>query len=223
MPPMAWSIRASVRRWSPGPTTSTSSCSCSAPRPRCSTRSRRPTGGRSGGTTAPSGSPRTASSTWARLPRPGAADLVAETLAVVLRDRRPDQPRRRRTRGVVGGRRLADPGHRDRGPRSRSDGRPARRGDGDLDHPGSSVAHGSRLGPPPDRPENQRTGRRPRAHGDRSGEDRGRKANVASTAALVLGSDAEAWLTERGVHARLVLADGSVRRIGELGRPRRRG
>ena len=39
-------------------------------------------------------------------------------------------------------------------------------------------------------------------------------ANVASTAALVLGSDAEAWLTERGVHARLVLADGSVRRVG---------
>jgi thiamine biosynthesis lipoprotein len=39
-------------------------------------------------------------------------------------------------------------------------------------------------------------------------------ANVASTAALVLGSAAEAWLAERGVHARLVLADGSVRRVG---------
>ena len=39
-------------------------------------------------------------------------------------------------------------------------------------------------------------------------------ANVASTAALVLGSEAEAWLGDRGVHARLVLADGSVRRVG---------
>jgi FAD:protein FMN transferase len=39
-------------------------------------------------------------------------------------------------------------------------------------------------------------------------------ANVASTAALVLGRDAEAWLVERGVHARLVLADGAVRRTG---------
>lgn len=39
-------------------------------------------------------------------------------------------------------------------------------------------------------------------------------ANVASTAALVLGNEAEAWLTERDVHARLVLADGSVRRVG---------
>lgn len=39
-------------------------------------------------------------------------------------------------------------------------------------------------------------------------------ANVASTAALVLGSEAEGWLAERGVHARLVLADGTVRRIG---------
>jgi len=40
-------------------------------------------------------------------------------------------------------------------------------------------------------------------------------ANVASTAALVLGAEAEAWLAERGVHARLVLADGTVRRVGE--------
>jgi thiamine biosynthesis lipoprotein len=39
-------------------------------------------------------------------------------------------------------------------------------------------------------------------------------ANVASTAALVLGSAAEAWLRDRGVHARLVLADGAVRRVG---------
>ncbi len=39
-------------------------------------------------------------------------------------------------------------------------------------------------------------------------------ANVASTAALVLGAEAEAWLAERGVHARLVLADGSVREVG---------
>ena len=40
-------------------------------------------------------------------------------------------------------------------------------------------------------------------------------ANVASTAALVLGADAEAWLSDRGVHARLVLADGSVRPVGD--------
>lgn len=40
-------------------------------------------------------------------------------------------------------------------------------------------------------------------------------ANAASTAALVLGTDAEEWLTERGVHARLVLADGSARLTGD--------
>ncbi|MDZ5621724.1 FAD:protein FMN transferase [Nocardioides sp. HM23] len=39
-------------------------------------------------------------------------------------------------------------------------------------------------------------------------------ANVASTAALVLGDEAEAWLAAHGVHARLVLADGTVRRVG---------
>ncbi|WP_183096304.1 FAD:protein FMN transferase, partial [Nocardioides stalactiti] len=39
-------------------------------------------------------------------------------------------------------------------------------------------------------------------------------ANVATTAALVLGEEAERWLDERGVHARLVLADGTVRRVG---------
>lgn len=39
-------------------------------------------------------------------------------------------------------------------------------------------------------------------------------ANVASTTALVLGADAESWLAEREVHARLVLADGSVRHVG---------
>jgi thiamine biosynthesis lipoprotein len=39
-------------------------------------------------------------------------------------------------------------------------------------------------------------------------------ANVATTAALVLGSEAEAWLSANDVHARLVLADGTVRRVG---------
>jgi thiamine biosynthesis lipoprotein len=39
-------------------------------------------------------------------------------------------------------------------------------------------------------------------------------ANVATTAAIVLGRDAEDWLTERGVDARLVRADGTVRRTG---------
>ena len=39
-------------------------------------------------------------------------------------------------------------------------------------------------------------------------------ANVASTAAIVLGRDAEDWLVERGVDARLVHADGTVRRTG---------
>lgn len=40
-------------------------------------------------------------------------------------------------------------------------------------------------------------------------------ANVASTAALVLGTEAQGWLADRGVHARLVLADGSVRLVGD--------
>lgn len=44
-------------------------------------------------------------------------------------------------------------------------------------------------------------------------------ANVASTAALVLGSEAEGWLAGRGVHARLVLADGSVRLVGDWPTP----
>jgi thiamine biosynthesis lipoprotein len=39
-------------------------------------------------------------------------------------------------------------------------------------------------------------------------------ANVASTAAIVLGVDAEAWLSDRGVDARLVGTDGDVRRTG---------
>ena len=39
-------------------------------------------------------------------------------------------------------------------------------------------------------------------------------ANVASTAALVLGDDAVSWLTARDVAARLVCADGSVTRVG---------
>lgn len=39
-------------------------------------------------------------------------------------------------------------------------------------------------------------------------------ANVATTAAIVLGPDAERWLTSRGVDARLVHADGGVHRTG---------
>jgi thiamine biosynthesis lipoprotein len=39
-------------------------------------------------------------------------------------------------------------------------------------------------------------------------------ANVASTAAIVLGAEAEGWLAARGVDARLVGVDGVVRRIG---------
>ncbi|HET7691329.1 MAG TPA: FAD:protein FMN transferase [Nocardioidaceae bacterium] len=40
-------------------------------------------------------------------------------------------------------------------------------------------------------------------------------ANAASTAALVLGADAEHWLDSHGVTARLVLDDGSVRTVGD--------
>ncbi len=40
-------------------------------------------------------------------------------------------------------------------------------------------------------------------------------ANTASTAALVLGGDAPAWLAGRGVAARLVDADGVVHRVGD--------
>jgi FAD:protein FMN transferase len=39
-------------------------------------------------------------------------------------------------------------------------------------------------------------------------------ANTASTAAIVLGAEAPAWLEEHGVTARLVAADGAVRRTG---------
>jgi thiamine biosynthesis lipoprotein len=39
-------------------------------------------------------------------------------------------------------------------------------------------------------------------------------ANIASTAAVILGSDAPAWLAERRLAARLVWADGSVLRVG---------
>jgi FAD:protein FMN transferase len=39
-------------------------------------------------------------------------------------------------------------------------------------------------------------------------------ANTASTAAIVLGAEAPTWLDARGVTARLVAADGSVRRTG---------
>lgn len=39
-------------------------------------------------------------------------------------------------------------------------------------------------------------------------------ANTATTAAVVLGPDAPAWLAERGVTARLVAADGTVHRTG---------
>jgi FAD:protein FMN transferase len=40
-------------------------------------------------------------------------------------------------------------------------------------------------------------------------------ANVATTAALVLGEDAPAWLADRGVSARLVTADGAVVTTGD--------
>jgi thiamine biosynthesis lipoprotein len=39
-------------------------------------------------------------------------------------------------------------------------------------------------------------------------------ANTASTAAVVLGTDAPAWLAARGVTARLVAEDGSVTTVG---------
>ncbi len=40
-------------------------------------------------------------------------------------------------------------------------------------------------------------------------------ANVATTAALVLGRDAVPWLAARGVSARLVAADGTLIRVGD--------
>jgi thiamine biosynthesis lipoprotein len=39
-------------------------------------------------------------------------------------------------------------------------------------------------------------------------------ANTASTASLVLGASAPAWLAERGLPARLVARDGSVTVVG---------
>lgn len=39
-------------------------------------------------------------------------------------------------------------------------------------------------------------------------------ANVATTAALVMGEDAERWLAARGLAARLVAVDGQVRTVG---------
>ena len=39
-------------------------------------------------------------------------------------------------------------------------------------------------------------------------------ANVATTAALVAGSDAQTWLHDTGLPARLVAADGTVRTVG---------
>jgi thiamine biosynthesis lipoprotein len=39
-------------------------------------------------------------------------------------------------------------------------------------------------------------------------------ANVASTAAIILGDDAPAWLEARGLAARLVAQDGTVVRAG---------
>ena len=40
------------------------------------------------------------------------------------------------------------------------------------------------------------------------------EANIASTAAVILGDAAPAWLEERGLAARLVRADGLVLRTG---------
>jgi thiamine biosynthesis lipoprotein len=44
-------------------------------------------------------------------------------------------------------------------------------------------------------------------------------ANVATTAGIVLGPDAERWLTDRGVDARLVDVDGRVHRAGRWPAP----
>ena len=40
-------------------------------------------------------------------------------------------------------------------------------------------------------------------------------ANVASTASVILGPAAPAWLAERGLHARLVTEDGAVVGTGD--------
>jgi FAD:protein FMN transferase len=44
-------------------------------------------------------------------------------------------------------------------------------------------------------------------------------ANTASTVAIVLGDQASDWLTERGISARLVAADGSVSYLGQWPAP----
>ena len=44
-------------------------------------------------------------------------------------------------------------------------------------------------------------------------------ANVATTAAVVLGADAERWLAEHTIDARLVSATGTVRRVGHWPEP----
>ncbi len=44
-------------------------------------------------------------------------------------------------------------------------------------------------------------------------------ANVASTAAIVLGADAPSWLAERGFSARLVESSGTVVRVGDWPSP----
>jgi thiamine biosynthesis lipoprotein len=40
-------------------------------------------------------------------------------------------------------------------------------------------------------------------------------ANIASTAAIVLGSAAAGWLTDRNLPARLVAHDGRIETIGD--------
>jgi thiamine biosynthesis lipoprotein len=45
-------------------------------------------------------------------------------------------------------------------------------------------------------------------------------ANIAATATLVRGADAPAWLTERGLPARLVSQDGEVLTVGDWPEPR---
>jgi thiamine biosynthesis lipoprotein len=40
-------------------------------------------------------------------------------------------------------------------------------------------------------------------------------ANVASTASVILGAAAPAWLAQRGLHARLVTEDGAVVATGD--------
>ena len=48
-------------------------------------------------------------------------------------------------------------------------------------------------------------------------------ANAASTAAVILGAEAPAWLADRGLPARLVTVDGDLRYVGAWPQPERTG